>query len=145
MIQLNIINAEELKNSDEVKSVFPFSCKYLENPEYCQKKYEWYYITDNFFNDPAEREAWLGLICVTEDKFIYGDNLHLSVIEVAEPIRGLSVGTKIIDRLIDVARQNEYTTLTLHCKNDDLLGFYNRFGFEEVRNDGGMSFHQLKL
>lgn len=145
MIYLNEIKATELKSTPGFEEIFPFSLQYLNNAEFCQSKYEWYYITDDQFNDPKERETWLAIICVTEDKYIYGDNLHLSVIEVAEPLQGLYIGTKVIDKLIDVARQNQYTTLTLHIKDKKLESFYKRFGFEEVRNDGGMTFHQLEL
>lgn len=145
MINLTQINPKELKTVSGLSEVFPFSLQYLSKPEYVQDKYEWYYITDDQFNDPEERETWLALICVTEDKYIYGDNLHLSVIEVASPIQGMNVGTRVINKLIEVALQNNYTTLTLHIKNPELTSFYERFGFEEVRNDGGMVFHQLKL
>ena len=68
MLNLTQVKATELKNVSGLQEVFPFSYKYLCNPEYLQEKYEWYYITDDQFNDPEERETWLALICVTEDK-----------------------------------------------------------------------------
>lgn len=145
MLNLTQVKAEELKNVSGLQDVFPFSYKYLCNPEYLQEKYEWYYITDDQFNDPEERETWLALICVTEDKYIYGDNLHLSVIEVASPIRGMCVGTRVINKLMEIALDNNYTTLTLHVKDPALTSFYERFGFREVQNLGGMVFHQLDL
>lgn len=145
MLNLTQVNAKELKNVSGISEVFPFSYQYLCNPEYCQEKYEWYYITDDQFNTQEERETWLALICVTEDKLIYGDNLHLSVIEVALPIQGMQVGTRVVNKLIEIALQNNYKTLTLHAKSERLKGFYERFGFEEVRNDGGLTFHQLNL
>lgn len=145
MLNLTQVKAEELKNVSGLQDVFPFSYKYLCNPEYLQEKYEWYYITDDQFNDPEERETWLALISVTEDKYIYGDNLHLSVIEVASPIRGMRVGTRVINKLMEIALDNNYTTLTLHIKDPALTSFYERFGFREVQNLGGMVFHQLDL
>lgn len=145
MLNLTQVKPLELKNVSGLEEVFPFSYKYLCNIEYLQDKYEWYYVTDDQFNDPEERETWLALICVTEDKYIHGDNLHLSVIEVASPIQGMRVGTRVINRLMEVALDNNYTTLTLHVKNPDLAPFYERFGFKEVQNLGGVNFHQLDL
>ena len=145
MLNLTIVNPTELKNMRDLQEIFPFSYKYLCNPEYLQDKYEWYYVTDDQFSDPGEREAWLALVCVTEDKYIYGDNLHLSVIEVAAPIQGMCVGTRVINKLIDIALANNYSTLTLHIKDPKLTSFYERFGFKEVQNLGGLTFHQLDL
>lgn len=145
MLNLTQVFPKDLKNLSGFQELFPFSYHYLCNPEFVQDKYEWYYITDDQFNDPEEREAWLAMICVTEDKYIYGDNLHLSVIEVASPIQGMNIGTRVINKLMEVALQNNYKTLTLHVKDPNLKSFYERFGFEEVTNDGGLTFHQLIL
>lgn len=145
MLNLTQVNPLELKSVNGLQDVFPFSVMYLNDTEFVQDKYEWYYVTDDQFNDPEERETWLALICVTEDKYIYGDNLHLSVIEVASPIRGMCVGTRVINRLIEIALANNYTTLTLHIKDPNLTSFYERFGFREVQNLGGVVFHQLDL
>lgn len=145
MIELNKVENSELLKVKGLQDVFPFAARYISSPEYQQQKYEWYYITDNGFNTPEERSTWIGLICVTDDKYIYGDNLHLSVLEVATPIRGLSIGTRIVDRLIDIARENEYKILTLHMKEDSLIGFYSRFGFKKMIAKGGVELYALEV
>lgn len=141
MIELNHIKTEDLLKISGLESIFPFSMIYLNELEFRMPKYEWFYITDSGFNTPEERATWIGLICVTEDKYIYGENLHLSVLEVAKPLRGLTIGTKIVNKLIDVSRENLYTTLSLCVKNDkddrdDLIRFYKRFGFQEQNVQG---------
>lgn len=148
MIYLNSINPLNIISDNGfnqyVQEYFPLSKTYLSNDEFIQEKYEWFFITDDMFSREEEREAWLGMICVTEDKFIKKDNLHLSVLEVANPIRGLNIGTRIVSSLIDIARKNGYTTLSLQIQNPELLKFYIRFGFA-YENVGGHDVYVLYL
>lgn len=145
MLKLNKISPIELRNSDSIETLFPLASMYLLDPLFIQPKYEWFYITDDRFSTDEERNTWLGLICLTEDKFIYGDNLHLSVLEVAEPIHNLGVGTSIVNMIIDVAMKNYYKTLTLQLRDSSLESFYERFGFKKNQNNGGVEFYQLNL
>ena len=62
------------------------------------------------------------------------DTLHISCIEVAEPIRRNGWGSKIISEL-----KNEvngiYKRITLRCLSPSLIPFYLRNGFRLVNTD----------
>ncbi len=62
------------------------------------------------------------------------DTLHISCIEVAEPIRRNGWGSKIISEL-----KNEvngiYKRITLRCLSPNLIPFYLRNGFRLVNTD----------
>lgn len=146
MINFNPIQADVLFNQiDKFSRYFPFAVDYIECPEFRTEKYEWFFITDDSFSTTEERETWLGLVCVTENKYLGGQNIHLSVLEVAEPLRNLNIGTSIVDRFIDISRRSGYETLSLQVRNRDLLRFYRRFGFRDVVLRGGMELEVLDL
>ena len=146
MVNFNPIKAQVLVNKiDSISQYFPFSADYIECPEFQNERYEWFYITDDSFSTEAERDTWLGLVCVTENKYLGGQNIHLSVLEVASPLRGLNIGTSITDRFIDIARKSGYDTLSLQVRNRDLLKFYRRFGFRDLILQGGMELQVLDL
>ena len=62
------------------------------------------------------------------------NTLHISCLEIAEPIRGNGWGSKIISKL-----KNEvngiYKRITLRCLKPSLIPFYLRNGFRLVNND----------
>ena len=146
MINFNPIQAETLlRDINRFSTYFPFSVDYIECPEFRTERYEWFYITDDSFRTEEERTTWLGLICVTENKYLGGENIHLSVLEVAEPLRSLNIGTSIVDRFIDISRKSGYDKLSLQVRNRDLMRFYRRFGFRDVVLKGGLELEVLDL
>ena len=146
MVNFNPVQAQTLLNKiTSISGYFPFSLDYINCPEFRSEKYEWFYITDDSFSSEEERQTWLGLVCVTENKFLAGSNLHLSVLEVASPLKGLNIGTSIVDRLIDIARKSGYDLLSLQVRDRDLLQFYRRFGFRDVVLQGGLELQVLDL
>ena len=62
------------------------------------------------------------------------DTLHISCIEVAEPIRRNGWGSKILTALKNEAN-GIYKRLTLRCVNSSLVPFYLRNGFRLVNTD----------
>ena len=135
MIQLNPISPEKLVNTPNISQIFPLAMEYLTSGKwgdtYWQPQYEWFYITDNSYEDFAAQRTWLGIICVTdESNIIFQGEMHLSVLEVAKPIKGMGIGTEIVDRLIDIAMECNYECMTLQIRNPNLAHFYERFGFK---------------
>lgn len=138
MIILNPIDAKQITETPNISELFPLAMEYLTSgkwgEEYWKDDYEWFVLTDDELDSDALRHTWLGLICVTEKRFEGG--LHLSIFEVAKPIRRLGMGTKLLSKLIDVCLQNRYDILTLQIREPKLINFYKRFGFHpEVVNN----------
>lgn len=138
MIVLTPISPQQITETPNISELFPLAMEYLTSGKwddtYWQDDYEWFVLTDDELQTDAERHTWLGLMCVTEKRFEGG--LHLSVFEVAKPIRRLGMGTKLLSRLIDVCLQQHYEFLTLQIREPQLIQFYKRFGFhpEKVCN-----------
>lgn len=135
MLQLNPISAEELVNTKNLTQIFPMVSEYLTSGKwgetYFQPEYEWFYITDNSYEDPVSQRTWLAIICVTDEaNLTFQGEMHLSVLEVAKPIIGMGIGTEVVDRLIDIAMECHYSCITLQIRNPKLKGFYERFGFK---------------
>lgn len=146
MILFNPISAEDLyKQSKNISEVFPFAWEYINSSVFRQDRYEWFYITDDSLSTEDARNTWIGLVCVTENKYYTNGNLHLSVLEVAEPLRGLHFGTAIMDKLIDIARNSNYVSFTLQARTPDLVGFYRRFEFRTDYARGGIELQVLDL
>ena len=62
------------------------------------------------------------------------DTLHISCIEVAEPIRRNGWGSKIMSELKNEVN-GVYKRITLRCLSPNLVPFYLRNGFRLVNND----------
>ena len=62
------------------------------------------------------------------------DTLHISCIEVAEPIRRNGWGSKIISELKNEVN-GVYKRITLRCLSPNLVPFYLRNGFRLVNTD----------
>lgn len=62
------------------------------------------------------------------------DTLHISCIEVAEPIRRNGWGSKIISELKNEVN-GVYKRITLRCLSPNLVSFYLRNGFRLVNTD----------
>ena len=134
MIQLIPISAKEILQLPEVEKLFPMTTQdYLKRDDYYfQDKFEWFLVTDDKYKNESERKTILAIICVTDEWFEKLENdFHLSVFEVATPIRHIGIGTRILDSLIDLAIKYHYNTMSLQVREKGLIPFYTRFGFHE--------------
>lgn len=133
MIQLMPLDPQKFVDTKNSNFFFPLVTEYLTSgkwsDEYWHDNYEWFYITDDSFESEEAKHTWIGIVCLTEARF--ENNLHLSVFEVAKPIRGLSIGTEIMDYLIDLGMKNHYRTMSLQVREPSLISFYKRFGFRQ--------------
>jgi len=70
-----------------------------------------------------------------EKKFIHGGGKvgHIEDVSVRKEYEGNGVASKIINSLIEVARENGCYKIILDCK-DKLLPFYGKFGFVHSDN-----------
>ena len=76
MIELNSITANELLNTADFTSLFPMSFEYLDpngkaKTLYHSDMYEWFFITDTDY-EKYDSNLWLGLFCITENKYEIG-------------------------------------------------------------------------
>lgn len=137
MIIFNPIEPQQIIDTPNISELFPMVVEYLNSGKwgktYWGEDYEWFVLTDDELETDTLRRTWLGIICVTEKRFSGG--LHLSIFEVAKPIRRLGMGTKLLSKLIDVCLQNKYEMLTLQVREPGLIGFYKRFGFHPEQVD----------
>lgn len=148
MIQLIPITANEILQLDEVETLFPMvSLDYLKRGDYYfDEKFEWFLVTDDKYKTESERKTILAIICVTDSWHTNLDNdFHLSVFEVASPIRHFGIGTRILDSLIDTAIKYHYKTMSLQVREKSLSPFYTRFGFHEEIIGPGVSCFILNL
>lgn len=83
-----------------------------------------------FYSDKCSEPIGVMLLRPGADE----NTLHISCLEIAEPIRGNGWGSKIISKL-----KNEvngiYKRITLRCLRPNLVPFYLRNGFRLVNND----------
>ena len=70
-----------------------------------------------------------------EKKFIHGGGKvgHIEDVSVRKEYEGNGVASKIINSLIEIARENGCYKIILDCK-DKLLPFYGKFGFVHSDN-----------
>ena len=98
------------------------------------------------YKNESERKTILAIICVTDEWFEKLENdFHLSVFEVATPIRNIGIGTRILDSIIDLAIKYHYNTMSLQVREKGLIPFYTRFGFHEEFIDPDFSYFVLNI
>ena len=98
-------------------------------------------------HDPAREAAWIAeldgervgcVFCVAED----GDTARLRILLVDPKARGHKLGTRLVDRCVDFARESGYRRMVLWT-NDPLVAareIYLRAGFELVSEEPHHSF-----
>ena len=132
----------ELKNSDvatclcltrKMKDCFPLSEKYLNDKKiYGNDDFvDWYEI---IFPDITITPAAL-LCCLKTDSLHINNALHISVFEVATPIQHYGRGTQIMNKIIEIAENNNYDYITLRANDISLLHFYKNFGFKRFNSN----------
>ena len=97
--------------------------------DYFSEDYHWYECFDETYDQTLDinNGAPLGIVCLTEKKWL-PLSLHLSVIETLR--KGNGDGTKIMDWIIGFGKLQRYKSMTLQAHSDDLIRFYDRFGFK---------------
>ena len=148
MIHLNQITPNEIISFQDVDKIFPMSVNdYLKRGDtFFDNKYEWFFVTNDKYKTDAERKTMISLICLTEnwwDEYLEND-LHISVFEVAAPIKNMGIGTEIMDYIIDMAVKYHYSSISLQVREPNLKHFYTKFGFREVKI-GNIPFFILDL
>jgi GNAT superfamily N-acetyltransferase len=66
------------------------------------------------------------------DKYI-PEALHLGLIEVSNDFKGNGIGSKLMNIIIDYAKEHGYPSMTLRAHDDTRLPFYYKFGFKETK------------
>nr|XP_009407440.1 PREDICTED: N-alpha-acetyltransferase 50-like isoform X3 [Musa acuminata subsp. malaccensis] len=58
--------------------------------------------------------------------------VYIMTLGVLAPYRGLGVGTKLLNHVLDLSHKQNIWEIYLHVQtnNDDAIAFYKRFGFE---------------
>lgn len=127
MIHLESINAQKLMQQP-ILSYFPLCRCYLSEPLFSQPQYEWFMATDDQFEADLKFLPY-GIVCVTENKFLPSDNMHISCIEISTEVRSMGLGSALMNYLIATALDNDYKYVTLQIREPHLETYYNRFGF----------------
>ena len=63
------------------------------------------------------------------------DIVELNRLSVHQDFRGLKIGEKLVTRLIEIAKYNEYNTMYLDTSEPQIAGrrLYEKLGFEHLR------------
>jgi|SRR5574344_513328 GNAT superfamily N-acetyltransferase len=116
----NILSTYKNKKSLWNAEIFPYSQKYIENSKF--RNCDW----DSFYDDDCDLPIALTIL---KDDDEMRDTLHISLLEVAVPIRGLGYGLKVLNTIINLANTNGYKYITLHMAEPGLYNFYKKVGF----------------
>ena len=104
---------------------FPMLQKYLENPAFDDA--DWL----GFYDEKCEYGLAYA-VCI--DDLEIENALHISAFEVAKPIRRKGYGKKVLNELINLAKETNYSYITLRVASPDLKDFYRKFGFVDWAN-----------
>ncbi|KAI3990856.1 hypothetical protein MKX01_006359 [Papaver californicum] len=72
------------------------------------------------------------IACRIEKKEAKVDRVYIMTLGVLAPYRGIGIGTKLLNHVIDLSSKQNVAEVYLHVQtnNDDALNFYKKFGFE---------------
>ena len=135
---ITAINAYPANTNQQINSIILKDKKYL----------PWLYFTISNMKETIEMFGNTGttMTNLSKGKFEKLENdFHLSVFEVATPIRNIGIGTRILDSLIDLAIKYHYNTMSLQVREKGLIPFYTRFGFHEEFIDPDFSYFILNI
>ena len=95
----------------------------------------------NVFKQELENENSIYIVAKIEDKIVgFGgiwksvDDVHITNIVVKKDCRHLGIGAKILDKLINIAKDLKFTSITLEVNenNEIALRLYEKFGFKKL-------------
>ncbi|KAM0024477.1 putative transferase transcription regulator GNAT family [Helianthus debilis subsp. tardiflorus] len=72
------------------------------------------------------------IACRLEKKEDGAIRVYIMTLGVLAPYRGLGIGTKLLNHVIDLSSKENIGEIYLHVKtnNEDAINFYKKFGFE---------------
>ncbi|KAK9682612.1 hypothetical protein RND81_10G085400 [Saponaria officinalis] len=72
------------------------------------------------------------IACRVEKKDSGAVSVYIMTLGVLAPYRGLGIGTKLLNHVLDLCSKQNISELYLHVQtnNDDAINFYKKFGFE---------------
>lgn len=95
----------------------------------------------NVFKQELENENSIYIVAKIEDKIVgFGgiwksvDDVHITNIVVKKDCRHLGIGAKILDKLINIAKELKFTSITLEVNenNDIAIKLYEKFRFKKL-------------
>lgn len=95
----------------------------------------------NVFKQELENKNSIYIVAKIEDKIVgFGgiwksvDDVHITNIVVKKDCRHLGIGAKILDKLINIAKELKFTSITLEVNenNEIALRLYEKFGFKKL-------------
>ncbi|KAL9233900.1 hypothetical protein vseg_008835 [Gypsophila vaccaria] len=72
------------------------------------------------------------IACRVEKKDTGAVSVYIMTLGVLAPYRGLGIGTKLLNHVIELCSKQNISELYLHVQtnNEDAINFYKKFGFE---------------
>ncbi|KAL6544273.1 hypothetical protein OROGR_010770 [Orobanche gracilis] len=72
------------------------------------------------------------IACRVEKKESGGTRVYIMTLGVLAPYRGLGIGTKLVNHVLDLCLKQSIGEVYLHVQtnNEDAINFYKKFGFE---------------
>lgn len=67
------------------------------------------------------------------DRECESDELYLSNIVISEDRRGMNLSSILINEIYKIAKEKEYTKISLRANNKSLVRFYESLGFKMIR------------
>lgn len=95
----------------------------------------------NVFKQELENENSIYIVAKFEDKIVgFGgiwksvDDVHITNIVVKKDCRHLGLGAKILDKLINIAKELKFSSITLevNANNEIAIKLYKKFGFKKL-------------
>ncbi|KAJ6406288.1 hypothetical protein OIU84_009918 [Salix udensis] len=90
------------------------------------------YLTLLFFSAYYSDICVGSIACRLEKKDGGGLRVYIMTLGVLAPYRGLGIGTKLLNHVIDLSSKQNISEIYLHVQtnNEDAINFYKKFGFE---------------
>ncbi|KNA17549.1 hypothetical protein SOVF_079070 [Spinacia oleracea] len=96
------------------------------------------YYADSLASGEFTKLAYYSDICVgaiacrLEKKDAGGLRVYIMTLGVLAPYRGLGIGTKLLNHVLELSSKQNISEVYLHVQtnNEDALNFYKKFGFD---------------
>ncbi|XP_009767869.1 uncharacterized protein [Nicotiana sylvestris] len=92
-----------------------------------------FYKTENFYLKTYYSDICVGSVaCRLEKKEGGAVRIYIMTLGVLAPYRGLGIGTKLLNHVLDLCTKQNIKDIYLHVQtsNEDAINFYKKFGFE---------------
>ncbi|XP_070038588.1 uncharacterized protein [Nicotiana tomentosiformis] len=91
------------------------------------------YKVENFYLKTYYSDICVGSVaCRLEKKEGGAVRIYIMTLGVLAPYRGLGIGTKLLNHVLDLCTKQNIKEIYLHVQtsNEDAINFYKKFGFE---------------